>query len=263
MTAQPPEGTARARLAADRTRRTARQHRRRQLVRAGAAAGLVAALVGLGLAWQLTRTTSEGEPAVAIPIGAANAPVVHVYEDFQCAACRQFERRNSQMLQTLARQGQARVVYHPVSIFSDAAEDRSLRAANAALAAAQTNKTKFLAYHDLLFTKQPPEAKPASAADTSPLENKTVPVGQLRGFETWKLGRYAQQVGLDSHQITQHVESGRHTDRITNYTRELIKAGKITGTPTLYIGDTKISHQSGLYANPQALKNKILSAGKK
>ncbi len=245
--------SARERMREERRRQQARQRTMRRVLIPAAVVIVIAAAVGIGVFVQSQRAAGGDAKPVSIAVGKGK-PVVHVYEDFQCPACRQFEQMSGDMLTSLAQQGEAKIVYHPVSIFQGVLQERSLRAASAAMCAA--DQGKFQAYHALLFRKQPPESKPPGT-DAPP--EGDVPVNRLRGFENWKLIEYGEKVGLTGSEFAQCVKSDKYQSRIKNYTQNVIASGKISSTPTLYLGDQRIPQR--LYFNPSALEQRILSAG--
>ncbi|GAA2052907.1 hypothetical protein GCM10009800_47070 [Nocardiopsis rhodophaea] len=77
----------------------------------------------------------QEDGSVVLAEQGANAPVVEVYADFQCPACKQFEAASGDTLRRLATDGEAIVHYRPVSIFSQQPaplSSNSLRAGAAA-----------------------------------------------------------------------------------------------------------------------------------
>ena len=63
-----------------------------------------------------------------MPVGSASAPVtVDVWLDLQCPFCAQLEAASGPTLEELAADGEAQVIYHPLSFIGDESE----RAANA------------------------------------------------------------------------------------------------------------------------------------
>src|SRR5699024_3705913 len=96
----------------------------------------------------------------------AEAPVVEVYADYQCPACRQFENTNGDLLKEMAAESPATVHLRPVSIFAiqpPPTSSNSLRAGAAARAAADHDV--FVEHNDLLFAHQPNSAQEGYTAD--------------------------------------------------------------------------------------------------
>ncbi|WP_028647804.1 thioredoxin domain-containing protein [Nocardiopsis sp. CNT312] len=144
--------------------------RKRGLTVALIAVGVVALVVGVGYVilnldssgadydGGLAPQTLQADGSVVMAEPGAQAPVVEVYADYQCPACRQFELLNGDLLQEKAALGEAIVQFRPVSIFARQPEPisgNSLRAGAAARAAADHGV--FVQYNDLLFENQPTE----------------------------------------------------------------------------------------------------------
>lgn len=121
---------ARDRLREEQRRQAERDRRRRRLLLVLAPVAVIVVVVAAGLTVQAVRDRGSdfagGLPAAAVlddgsvrlaaPGTTVNTPVIDVYEDFQCPACREFERINSGTLQRLASEREAVVVYRPVAI---------------------------------------------------------------------------------------------------------------------------------------------------
>ncbi|MBQ1082724.1 thioredoxin domain-containing protein [Nocardiopsis sp. B62] len=151
--------------------------RNRTLIVVGAAAAVVLLVVGIGYA-VLTSGSSDGyegplaaqtlqdDGSVVMAEPDASAPVVEVYADYQCPACRQFEHFGGDVLKEQAAAGTAIVHYRPVSIFAQQPvpiSSNSLRAGSAARAAADYGV--FVEYNDTLFENQPTEGKDGFTVD--------------------------------------------------------------------------------------------------
>lgn len=171
MSGQGSEPSARRRLADERTRDAARQRRQRLLVvvlGGVAAAAVVVVLVVVAVSRNgagdealdsykgpLAPTAREQFGAVAMALPGVSAPVLELYEDFQCPACRELEKRFGGTIKQLAAEGKAKVVYRPFQLFQqDPLMSNSRRAANAA---ACVPVAGWIAYHDRLFAEQPAE----------------------------------------------------------------------------------------------------------
>lgn len=221
---------ARDRLREEQRRQAERDRRRRRLLLVLApVAVIVVVVVAAGLTVQAVRDRGSdfagGLPAAAVlddgsvrlaaPGTTVNTPVIDVYEDFQCPACREFERINSGTLQRLASEREAVVVYRPVAII----DQRSVRAGSAARCAADAGK--YVAYHDVLFENQPPERG-----------------GQ--GFTAEDLKTYGEEVGLDGGEFASCVESVKYRDDLLQRTQRISaeyekQTGNGFGTPTVYL----------------------------
>ncbi|GAB3205932.1 DsbA family protein [Marinactinospora thermotolerans] len=169
---------SRERLRQERLKQQQRAKRNKLLAIIGAAVVVVALVVGVGYLvmssrgqsseWDgaLAPRTLQQDGSVVMATEGAQAPVVEVYADYQCPACRQFEAVNGDNLKQLAAEGKAIVHYRPVSIFSqrpDPISTNSLRGAAAARAAADHGA--FVEYNDLLFENQPTEGREGFSVD--------------------------------------------------------------------------------------------------
>ena len=154
---------ARERLAAERAAAAAAQRRRDLLVRGGIVALVVIVVVGIGLIVVLTRKTTVDPTAAkpagvqansGVPVGTASAPVVELYEDFQCPICKRFEDVIGATVQAEAAAGHIKLVYFPLHFLdSNLGNDSSFRAANASGCA--QDQGKFEAFHDEVYKNQP------------------------------------------------------------------------------------------------------------
>ncbi|WP_184080232.1 DsbA family protein [Nocardiopsis mwathae] len=297
---------SRERLKQERLKAQQRAKRNRIVGVVGAALVVALVVVGGGY-WFLTQSTTGDELTADLPPqtlqedgsivlakSGAEAPVVDVYADFQCPACKQFETAAGSTLQQLAADGEAIVHYRPVSIFSqqpDPISSNSLRAAAAARAAADHGK--YVEYNDILFKNQPAEGKP--------------------GFSVDDLVSWGEDVGIDDPAFAERVEAeDKVVDTYTgDYTKDLMKKAqdelgtnelstmtvgeliawgddngvdgsfmdgtyvketleatnaayarysggdKFEGTPSIYINGSKLGNEA---FNPQQLKKAILDA---
>ncbi|WP_017541702.1 DsbA family protein [Nocardiopsis halophila] len=108
----------------------------------------------------------------------AEAPVVEVYIDFQCPACREFHTERQGLLEEMGESGEAIVHYRPVSVFAKRGgvlAENSVRAGAAAIVAAEYGH--YLEYQDLLFERQPVEGE--------------------EGFTPEELAGLGEQAGID------------------------------------------------------------------
>ncbi|MGH3239985.1 MAG: DsbA family protein, partial [Spirillospora sp.] len=168
---QGSEPSAGRRLADERERAAARGRRQRLLVVvlggvAVAAVAVVLAVVAVSrddggdealdsYKGPLAPAAREQYGAVAMAQPGVSAPVLELYEDFQCPACRALEQRLGGTIKQLAAEGRAKVVYRPFQLFQqDPLMSNSRRAANAAACLPVAN---WVSYHDRLFAEQPVE----------------------------------------------------------------------------------------------------------
>lgn len=226
--------SARDRLAEERAAQQAADRRRERLIRAGLIAAVFVVVAGVGLAvWLSNRSASSADanaakPAGAqadggLPFGTAETPVVGVYEDFQCPACKQFEENVGDTLQGFQQSGQAKVVYHVLSFLDDnLGNDASFRAANAA-GCAQEQDT-FLAYHDTVYANQPANEGEGYTDEQLIAFGRTANVPDMTAFETCvKDQTYGGWVKLVQANATDN---------------------QITGTPTIVVAGEKVDLSS-------------------
>ncbi|MBL7519920.1 thioredoxin domain-containing protein [Frankia sp. CNm7] len=219
----------------------ARERRRRRLVVLASVLGavLVAAVIGI-----IVQTSREEDKPVVLPAGAtgtdhgivvgnANAPVtVDLYEDFQCPVCASFESTTGPTISSLVDEGKIKVVYHTMSFIGP----DSVRAANAAAAAAQEGK--FKEFHSLLFENQ------------FERENSGA-------FTNDRLIELGKKVGLTSPAFVDAVRSGKYDGYVAEIDDAASKRG-VTGTPTAMVNGKTLSNDQLL---PDAFKDAVNAAG--
>jgi protein-disulfide isomerase len=211
------------RMREQRQHELAAQRRRQQRVRIAAALAVIALVVGAGVAFQLSRAKVDPSaiPKIAstktadgVRLGTAKAPVLDVYEDFQCPICRAVEASAGQTIADLAASGDASVVIHPLSFLGE----ESVRAANAAGCAA--NSRDFARFHSTLFADQPAEG--------------------TGGFTTDDLLALAKKAGITDSAFTSCV---RGNDQAA-WVHAVAAAGNqrgVVGTPTFYLDGKQLS----------------------
>lgn len=224
-------------------------------------AGIVAilaiiAVVG-GVIWNQKNNEKEaGSGNTAPPAGAtvdagyrsfadvtlvAGAPVVTVFEDFQCPACKQYEAAMGSTLAQLAKDGKIDLRYHIMNFLDDkTGAKQSTPVANGAFCAA--DQGKFQEFHDAAYTAQYPEGRSVTTADVSKFAT-TAGVGDM---DTW----------------TKCVDAGKYTSYI-NASNESAGTAGVTGTPTLKIGDKLYSGETlGEVATADGLTKVVEAATK-
>ncbi len=99
---------------------------------------------------------TDDERAYGVPYGSAgaDAPVLEIWEDFQCPACGAVEAANGEGIASLAESGTIQLVWRPTA-FLDAnlGNDASARAAAAWGCAIDVGKVR--EYHDAVYATQP------------------------------------------------------------------------------------------------------------
>ena len=173
--------TTREKAAEARAAQQAAEKRRERTVRIVGAISVVVVVAGIiGVAvWQSNASKSDGgggstasaDPNAALPQGVlpgsdadaygvpygtadATAPVLAIWEDFQCPACGQVERANGAGIEELAAEGKVRLVWRPTTFLDrNLGNDASARATAAWGCAIDQGKAQ--EYHNQVYSNQP------------------------------------------------------------------------------------------------------------
>lgn len=162
-------------------------------------------------------------------------PVVDLWEDPQCPACKAFEGASGEYINSLARDGRAKVVFHLLTFIGP----ESVTAANAAACA--SDEGKFLEFHKALYDKQP-----AGENTGAWNEDAMISIGQ--------------GVGLNSASFTQCVRDGVYKE----WTKSISADGaskNINQTPTLLLNNQQVDRNA--YYSPQSLEAILKTLGMK
>jgi protein-disulfide isomerase len=178
------------------------------------------------------HTVTAARPGVS-------APVLDIYEDFQCPICAEFEQANGGMVQKLAAEGKVRVVYHPFTIFlgEHPQQDNSVRAWAAARCVPASH---WLAYHNLLYSNQPRETTQG-------------------GFPRSQLLAIGTRAGLTGSAFRSCVSSQRYAPEAVPLSEQIIRSG-ITGTPTVKLNGHTVSN--AVLIGPGSTLQKLILAAK-
>ncbi|QIX26035.1 thioredoxin domain-containing protein [Nocardioides sp. JQ2195] len=219
---------------------------KRNLLVGGGIVLLLVAIVVIGWAVQSQRdTTGEdarnpGESATTNATGASSdaasagvadtyglgvgdpeAPVkVEVFEDFQCPFCMQFEVASRDQLHEAAANGDAYVVYRPFAFLNDYSE-RALNAFGVVLDASGGEVA--LAFHDLLFDRQPSESGPWPSDD--------------------ELVDLAVEAGADEDDVRDGIENHDFAQWVVNGNEDTSKRG-VHQTPTIVVDGEPVTGNS-------------------
>jgi protein-disulfide isomerase len=164
--------------------------------------------------------TLHADSTVTMARPGITAPVVNVYEDYQCPICDEFERANGGVLQQLAYQGKAVVVYHLFTIFLGT-QPRQANSTRAWAAARCVPGISWPRYHNLLYASQPAETTAGG-----------FPVSQLLA-----LGR---RIGLAGPAFTRCVSSQQFAPDIVGVSERVQRAG-VNATPTVTLDGHAVS----------------------
>jgi protein-disulfide isomerase len=173
------------------------------------------------------RLARQADGSMVLGDRASDAPVLDVYEDFDCPVCKDMHAKVDGTIRKLAREGKVKIVFHQVTIFQDEPmRSNSIRAAAAARCVPEEN---WLAFRDELYAIQP------------------APHGVASGFTVEELVKAARKAGAS---VDECVTS-------QSYAKEhLAETGKVKleGTPTVLLDGQTLG---GEVFDPQAIESVI------
>lgn len=178
-----------------------------------------AAQGGGGSASELPKGVAKGQPfepyADAKP--AKDAPVVDIYEDFRCPACKSFEQATGESVTQLAQDGKIRLRVHLKTVIdSMTGGESSAVAGSSAICAA--DQGKWTEYHQALFMLQPTSETKA-------------------GFDTKTFTQAAEKAGLSGDKLDawqKCTDAQTYVDYVRGVDDASVKDG-ITGTPVIKV----------------------------
>lgn len=242
--------TAREKIKAQQAADRAREQRKRVVTYLAAGAVAVGA-VGAGWLWAASRSQSEeaagalasitvaADGAVTMAKPGVTKPVIDIYEDFQCPACKQLEAVSGQTFKNLAAEGKAKVVYHPITIFSqEPTRGNSVRAGAAARCV--SDGKQWMAFHDMLFENQPSET--------------------AEGFKIEQLLEWGKEAGVTAPDFQSCVTSQKYAQQQASYSQKINKEAKVRGTPTVKLNGVEMDNQ--VIFRPQDLRDQVTEAAK-
>ncbi|MBB5077192.1 DsbA family protein [Nonomuraea endophytica] len=244
------EKSARDRIKEQQAADRKREQRRRIITYTTAGVVAVAAL-GAGILWNMNRSKSEEAGANLAPItvvadagvtmgnAGVSKPVIDIYEDFQCPACKELERVSGSTFKNLAAEGKAKVVYHPITIFSEEPTRGNSIRAGAAARCVKDGK-QWMAFHDTLFEKQPSET--------------------VEGFKIDQLVGWGKDVGVTAPDFEQCVTKQQHAAVQQSYSDKVNKEQNLTGTPTVKLNGVEMDNE--VLFRPSELREAVLNAAK-
>ncbi|MFD0660072.1 DsbA family protein [Thermocatellispora tengchongensis] len=165
-------------------------------------------------------------------------PVLDIYEDFQCPACKALEETSGNTIKNLAAEGKVKVVFHPITIFGQ--EPTKSNSVRAGAAARCVPSGQWLAYHDKLFEGQPSET--------------------VEGFKVEELVAWGKEVGVTDPGFEKCVTSQQHAKAQQDYSTKVLDSGAVTkGTPTVRLNGTELEDTA---FRPADLRQAVLDAAK-
>jgi len=230
---------------------------------------VVGAIIGLSI-WQKnskTPTSADGLPvasadaalpkgvvnsgdyAYGVPFGtgAATAPKMTLWEDFQCPSCNSLEQANGTTIESLAETGKTQFYWRPTAFLdarlgaenkANGAPNSSHRAIAAWGCAIDAGKTR--EYHDIVYKNQP------STEGT--------------GYTEAQLLDFGKQAGITGDAYTtfeQCVKDGKYLGWAVNSTKAFTDAA-VPGTPAGFLNGTEI--KSDVLADKAKLEALVAAA---
>ncbi|MGN9839018.1 DsbA family protein [Nonomuraea sp. H19] len=199
-----------------------------------AVACVAIAVIGVLAFWEPPGASSDGvrltrqvDGSMVLADKAGDAPVLDVYEDFDCPICKDMHAKVDATIQRLAREGKVKVVFHPVTIFQDEPmRSNSIRAAAAARCVPEAN---WLAFRDELYAIQP------------------APHGTASGFTVEELVKAARKAGAAVDEcVTSQSYARAHLEQTAKVPLE--------GTPTVLLDGRMLGNEA---FDPAALERVI------
>lgn len=256
----------REKAAAARTQAESAEKRRERTIRIVGAVTVVAVVVGIiGVAVIARGTSSEtatgdptsaANPSAAVPAGALPAtdplafgvlpygakegvPVLAIWEDFQCPACKAVEEANGEGIRKLGESGAVQVVWRPTA-FLDAnlGNDSSSRAIAAFGCAVDAGKAAD--FHDVVFANQPEK--------------------EGEGYTDEQLLQFGTDIGITGADFTKYTscyESRTYLPWAANSTTAFYGAS-VPGTPYATLNGVEVPTE--VLADPAALEKAISDA---
>ncbi|GAA3233699.1 DsbA family protein [Actinocorallia longicatena] len=242
--------TAREKLAEERRLQAQRDKQKRMLGAVGAAAAVIVVVVGVfvfvnsnrdkaeDFVGALAPTSRASDGSIVMAKAGVTSPVLEVFEDFQCPACKNLEKTSGNTFKQLAADGKAKVVYRPFRLFQQTPlKENSERAANAALCAPGDN---WVPFHDKIYAEQPPEGKVGFSNSD---------------LISWAAGLSTPITGDAFTQCVNGAEKSAQVQAMTDYA---LKVGKVESTPTVKLDGKDITNDAFV---PSDLKKAVADAG--
>ncbi|MEU4574480.1 DsbA family protein [Nonomuraea sp. ATR24] len=174
------------------------------------------------------RLMRQPDGSMVLADKGGDAPVLDLYEDFDCPVCKELHSRVDATIQRLAREGRVKVVFHPVTIFQqEPMRSNSIRAAAAARCVPEAN---WLAFRDALYAMQP------------------APHGIASGFTVEELAKAASTAGATA--VGECVTSQAYADSHVAASAKI----RIEGTPTVVLNGRVLGNEA---FDPAALEQAI------
>lgn len=210
---------ARERVKAMREEQARRERRREQTMRFGIVAAVLVAVAIIAVAVLANRGSDVDadaalpagvtEPGGGVPIApvSSDVPTVEVWFDFSCPHCASFEAANGPFLKQLADEGEANLVYRPVTFVGQAA---SMRATNAWACA--LNEDMGEEFMDAAYAQQ----------------------GSYANRDLISAG---ESIGIDSSDFRSCVNDGTYEDWVLGSNQQGVSQHGVNSTPTIFVAN--------------------------
>jgi protein-disulfide isomerase len=175
-------------------------------------------------------------PQEGTTLGSTDAPLTILeYSDFQCPYCRKAALEIVPEIEAeYVATGKVKLVWKQFPIEGE----ESVWAAEATECAAEQNA--FWEYHDTLF-----------------LNRQGINVGT---FVISNLKLFAKELGLDTEAFDACLDEGRYMSKVANDAEEA-RRREITGTPTFFVGQTKVVGAKPYSAFKEAIDDELAKLG--
>jgi protein-disulfide isomerase len=219
-----------------------RRRRTTRMITVGSIVLVVVVGVVFSLITNKANTNVDRPPSAVVADGsgltfnASAKPVINVWEDFQCPACRIFEKANGQYLHDVVAQGKAKVVFHVLSFLGP----ESIILANAGGCADASGK--FLALHSYLYARQVTENSGYWGTATATAAGKAA--------------------GITDSAFAKCVNNGTYSKWVHNVAASGGTAN-INQTPTILVNGKELDRTTGIYGDPILFKAALAAAGVK
>lgn len=180
---------------------------------------------------------SDGSILMAADTSAPQKPTLHIYEDFQCPICREFEKTSGGTIKRLAALGRIRVIYTPIWRFKGATDARRPNSMRAAIAALCAPAPSWMTMHDTLYAHQPEEG--------------TV------GFTNPELLAWAKSLRFGDQSFETCTSNHDRIRQLDQMTSAAYAAG-VQRVPTAFFNGQKLDLKSIMF-NPKALEKTTTS----
>lgn len=234
---------ARERVKAMREEQARKERRREQMLRFGIVAAVLVAIAIIAVAVMANRgadvdaeaavptgVTEPGGGVPAVPVS-SDVPTIEVWFDFSCPHCATFEAGNGPFLKQLAEEGEANLVYRPVTFVGGAASARATNAWACALDEGMGEEFMDAAY------------------------------AQQGAYANRDLISAGESVGVDSSEFRSCVNDTTYETWVLNSHEVGVSEHSVTGTPTIFVvsGDERTLVESGQWT-PEGLTAAVEAA---